>query len=242
MKRFLLFSFASLSSWVLFVGCSSSSGGGGGVPCDDAGMCSGNLVCDKGVCVQPPATGGTGTGGTGTGGTGTGGTSTGGTGGGGPDCMTVCQDCGGGDACPSLCASATPSQLACAQAVLPDCTAAQQCFLGTGGTGGGTGGFGGGTGGFGGGTGGSSSCGALTFAEPCGSCMTGNCCSQLLSCDSGSACFDLFDCIDTYCASAADPQSCYLENCSQYASGAQAHDDVVNCAQTYCPSECGGGG
>jgi hypothetical protein len=69
-------------------GCSSSSGGGGGIPCSDAGTCEGNQVCEQGLCVTPPGTGGTGAGGAATGGVGGG---TGGTGGGVPQgCSAAC--------------------------------------------------------------------------------------------------------------------------------------------------------
>jgi hypothetical protein len=84
MKRFLLFSFTSLSAYVLLAGCSSSGGGGAGAPpCDDAGLCSNPaLVCQGGFCVQPPGSGGSGQGGAqgGTGNVGTGGGPSGGTG------------------------------------------------------------------------------------------------------------------------------------------------------------------
>jgi hypothetical protein len=121
-----------------------------------------------------PGQGGSGNTGGGDGGTGGG---TGGSGGG--DCNSICTvDCGqSAEICGPLCANATPDQIACAQAVLPDCNAASSCFTsGTGGTGGGSGGTGGGdTGGTSGVGGGSGACQAgvdcTGCTELCDACL-----------------------------------------------------------------------
>jgi hypothetical protein len=110
-----------------------------------------------------PGQGGSGNTGGGDGGTGNigqGGSGNGGTGGGSLDCVTECQNCQGGEICSGLCAEASPSQLECAAAALPNCSEALTCLTGGGGTGGG------GTGGVG--TGGGS--GACAYPD-CGGCV-----------------------------------------------------------------------
>jgi hypothetical protein len=206
MKRFLLFSFASLSSWVLFVGCSSSSGGSNAVACDDAGLCTGGLVCQNGVCVQPPGSGGSGQGGSGQGGsgnTGTGGLPSGGSGG---------IPSGGSGGLPSGGSGGLPSG-------------------GTGGLpSGGTGG--GGPGNCGDFPFAQPACGTCAETYCCSEmlgCSTGTSCLNLLACLQQYDCFNQPDpdaCANANCSAYADGQtalqtfdSCVAGNCASACGG-----------------------
>jgi hypothetical protein len=202
MKRFLLFSFTSLSAYVLLSGCSSSGGGGGAASCGDAGPCPAGYVCQGTTCV-PDGSGGSGGGQGGTGNVGQGGgPSGGGTGNVGQGGLPS----GGSGGLPSGGSGGLPS----------------------GGTGGG-------------GTGGSANCGDLTLTQPaCQTCMTDNCCSELLACTSGTMCNSLLGCIQTYCATDPDLQTCAETNCSQYEGGLADYNAVDACLVSYCTSACGG--
>lgn len=177
-------------SGVLFA-CGTGPGGGatGGALGEDPGATG---VGDEnpgatGVGDEDPGgSGGPGQGGGGNvgGDGGTGNVGQGGSGGG--DCNSICTvDCGqSAEICGPLCANATPDQLTCAQAALPDCSAASNCFLsGTGGTSGT-----GGEGGLGGTGGGSGTCTAPECAGCADLCATCICSADEATCISAGVC------------------------------------------------------
>lgn len=103
--------------------------------------------------------------------------------------------------------------------------------------GGGGGGSGGGPSGGGSGGGSGLTCGVAfdPSAPLCEACAETYCCSQLQACSPGTTCYDLANCLVTYCTGSQDP-NCANTYCSAFAAGMEAGQALVDCVCTVnCP-------
>jgi hypothetical protein len=79
-------------------------------------------------------------------------------------------------------------------------------------------------------------CGSLLYSNDaiCEGCVEGICCNELLACDSGTPCDDLLQCI----SACGTNQSCQQSCTTQYASGLADAQTLVDCANSFCSTEC----
>lgn len=98
------------------------------------------------------------------------------------------------------------------------------------------------SGGSGGGSGGSSSCYSSWsyYSQSCDTCMRNYCCSELQSCDAGTACRNVDDCRLSYCTSGTVDEivDCTYSQCDYGASALSTWDTYFQCLTGTCNSAC----